>query len=202
MDKVTKFFDIVYRFFMTVCKIFFALMVLLTSYVVFNRFFIKAPLAWGEPIVLMCMVYMCMISAALAIRKDTHIRMTILDMILPEKALCVFRALAQIGIFIFSFFMIIEGWKFAMLAGRNVITGVGIKSMWLYLSVPFAGVGLCLMEIERAINFFDRRRRGITLPEIEREEEARNKEEQARARAARRAEKEALRAKKKEAEGK
>ncbi len=201
MAKVTKFFDIVYRFFMSVCKIFFAVMVLLTSYVVVNRFFIKAPLAWGEPIVLMCMVYMCMISAALAIRKDTHIRMTILDMILPEKAVCVFRALAQIGIFIFAIFMIIEGWKFSMLAGRNVITGVGIKSMWLYLSVPFAGVGLALMEIERAINFFDRRKRGVTLPEIEREEEERNREEQARLREERRAAKAAARAKK-EAEGK
>lgn len=175
MEKITRFFDIVYRFFMTVCKIFFTLMVVLTTYVVINRFIIKGALPWGEPIILMCMVYMCMVSAALAIRKDTHIRMTVLDMVLPDKIICVLRAAAQICIFVFSFFMIIYGWRFSMVAGRNLITGVGIKSMWLYLSVPFAGVALCLMEIERLIRFFDRRRRGETLPQLEREQDEKNR---------------------------
>lgn len=175
MEKITRFFDIVYRFFMTVCKIFFTLMVVLTTYVVINRFIIKGALPWGEPIILMCMVYMCMVSAALAIRKDTHIRMTVLDMVLPDKVICVLRAAAQICIFAFSFFMIIYGWRFSMVAGRNLITGVGIKSMWLYLSVPFAGIALCLMEIERLIRFFDRRRRGETLPQIEREQDEKNR---------------------------
>lgn len=182
MEKITRFFDIVYRFFMTVCKIFFTLMVVLTTYVVINRFIIKGALPWGEPIILMCMVYMCMVSAALAIRKDTHIRMTVLDMLLPDKVICVLRAAAQICIFAFSFFMIIYGWRFSMVAGRNLITGVGIKSMWLYLSVPLAGVALCLMEIERLIRFFDRRRRGETLPQIEREQDEKNRAEAERLR--------------------
>lgn len=177
MDRVTRIFDIVYWFFMTICKIFFALMVVLTSYVVFNRFVLKGSLPWGEPIILMCMV-----SAALAIRKDTHIRMTVIDMFLPDNVLCVLRALAQICIFAFSGFMIVYGWRFSMVAGRNVITGVGIKSMWLYLSVPFAGIALCLMEVERLINFFDRRRRGVTLLQIEREQDALKQAEEDRLR--------------------
>lgn len=182
MEKITRFFDVVYKFFMTVCKIFFTLMVVLTTYVVINRFIIKEALPWGEPIILMCMVYMCMVSAALAIRKDTHIRMTVLDMLLPDKVICVLRAAAQICIFAFSFFMIIYGWRFSMVAGRNLITGVGIKSMWLYLSVPLAGVALCLMEIERLIRFFDRRRRGETLPQLEREQDEKNRAEAERLR--------------------
>lgn len=183
MAKVTKFFDFVYKFFMTICKIFFTLMVVLTSYVVFNRFVLKGSLPWGEPVILMCMVYMCMISASLAIRADTHIRMTIIDMIAPEKFVCVLRALAQVCIFAFSIFMIIFGWQFSMVAGRNVITGVGIKSMWLYLSVPLAGVALCLMEIERVINFFDRKKRGVTLPQIEKEKDQLARAEKERVRA-------------------
>lgn len=194
MGKVTKFFDIVYKFFMTVCKIFFLLMVILTSYVVLNRFVIKGSLPWGEPIILMCMTYMCMISASLAIRADTHIRMTVLDMIMPDKVICVLRAAAQLCIFAFSLFMIVYGWRFAMLAGRNVITGVGIKSMWLYLAVPFAGIALCLMEVERLINFFDRRKRGVTLPELERAREAEEKKQREIELAKKRAAKEASRA--------
>ncbi|MBB6215322.1 TRAP-type C4-dicarboxylate transport system permease small subunit [Anaerosolibacter carboniphilus] len=163
MKWVAKFFDGVYCFFMTSCKLAFIGMVVITTYVVFNRFFIKSSLVWGEPIVLMCMVYMSLVSAALAIRNDTHIRMSVIDFIVPEKVVSVMRGAAQVGIFGFGVFMIVYGWKFSMLAGRNTITGVGIKSMWLYLTCPAAGIAVCLMEMERLINYFDRRRRGIIL---------------------------------------
>ncbi len=163
MKWINKFFDGVYFFFMTTCILAFIAMVIVTSFVVFNRFIIKNSLVWGEPIALMCMVYMSLVSAALAIRKDTHIRMTVIDFIASEKIIGVMNAFAHIFIFIFGLFMIIYGWNFSMIAGRNIITGVGIKSMWLYLTAPFAGVAICLMEIERAINFVDRRRKGLTL---------------------------------------
>ena len=83
MEKVTKFFDWVYWFFMTTCKLCFIGMVSITAFVVFNRYIIKGSLVWGEPVVLMFMVYMSLISAALAIRKDTHIRMAVIDMLVP-----------------------------------------------------------------------------------------------------------------------
>jgi TRAP-type transport system small permease protein len=166
MKLVTKFFDGVYWFFMFTCKLAFIAMVGITSYVVVNRFFIKHSLVWGEPVVLMCMVYMSLISAALAIRKDTHIRMTVIDFVAPEKVIAVMRGAAQVAIFGFGLFMIVYGWKVSMLAGRNIMTGVGIKSLWLYFACPVSGVAMCLMEIERLINFFDRVRRGVSLQGI------------------------------------
>lgn len=173
MEKKTKFFDWVYWLFMTSCKIAFIAMVAITTLVVINRFFIKGSLVWGEPVVLMCMVYMSLVSAALAIRGDTHIRMTVIDFIAPKELVAVFKGAAQVSIFGFGVFMIVYGWEFAQLAGRNIMTGVGIKSMWLYLATPAAGVAMCLMEIERLINFFDRRRRGITLEDLSMADEAR-----------------------------
>lgn len=160
MEKVTKFFDGVYWFFMTVCKLFFIGMVAVTVYVVFGRYVLNSSPSWGEELSLMCMVYMSMISAALAIRKDTHIRMTIVDLLLPEKAVNFFKAAANVSIFCFSVFMMIYGWKFSMLMGKSQMTGLRIKSMWLYLAIPIAGVALCLMEIERVINFVYRHKGG------------------------------------------
>jgi len=157
ISAVTKFFDAVYFLFMSFCKLCFIGMVLITAYVVFGRFVLNNSPVWGEPIVLMCMVYMSLISASLAIRRDTHIRMTIIDFLVPAKVIDILKAAAQVMIFGFSIFMIVNGWQFAMLAGKNVITGVGIKSMWLYLSVPMAGVALALMELERLIAFVARR---------------------------------------------
>jgi TRAP-type C4-dicarboxylate transport system permease small subunit len=163
VERVTKFFDLVYAVFMTTCKICFIAMVVLTSYVVFNRYIVKSPLSWGEPIVLMFMVYMALVSAALAVRKDSHIRMQIIDFFLPRKGVAFFRGLAQVCIFFFGIFMILNGWGFSIQAGRNLMTGVGIKSLWLYVAVPIAGVAICLMEIERLIKCVDRIRRGVML---------------------------------------
>ncbi len=184
MAKITRFFDYIYAFFMTTCKIAFIAMVAICAIVVANRYVIKSQMTWGEPIVLMCMVYMSLVSAALAIRKDTHIRMQIVDFICPQKAISVFRAFAQVLIFGFGIFMIIYGWQFTVLAGRNVMTGVGIRSMWLYVACPVAGVAMCLMEIERFINFIDRIKRGVMLDEDTLAANARALVEEAQAQAA------------------
>ncbi|MDR2444803.1 MAG: TRAP transporter small permease [Spirochaetaceae bacterium] len=163
MKRITQFFDVVYWIFMTTCKICFIAMVALTAYVVFNRYIVKSPLSWGEPVVLMFMVYMALVSAALAIRKDRHIRMQIIDFFMPRKVVAFFRGVAQVCIFFFGIFMIWNGCKFAVQAGRNLMTGVGIKSLWLYVAVPISGVAICLMEIERFINCIDRIKRGVML---------------------------------------
>lgn len=164
MNQVTRFFDAVYWLFMTSCKIAFIGMVGITAGVVFNRYILKYSMTWGEPVVLMCMVYMSLVSAALAIRGDTHIRMQVIDFIVPRTAVSIMRGTAQAGIFIFGLFMIYYGWIFMTRVGsRNIMTGVGIRSTWLYLANPVAGVAICLMEIERFLNFIDRRRRGEEL---------------------------------------
>lgn len=180
MNTVTKIFDAIYWFFMTVCKLFFIAMVGITAFVVFNRYVIKNSLVWGEPVVLMCMVYMSLGSAALAIRKDTHIRMLVIDYFAPKKVICFVRGAAHVSIFAFGIFMIIYGWKFSMLAKRNVMTGVGITSMWLYLSCPFAGFAVVLMELERFINFVYRVAHGQTLENITLSEQSKQIAEEAK----------------------
>ena len=160
MEKVTKFFDIVYMLFMTLCKLFFAGLVIVTAYVVCGRYVLKSSPSWGEELALMCMVYMSMISAALAIRKDTHIRMTIVDLFLPEKVVNFLKGFANVGIFFFSICMMYYGWQFSVLMGKSMMTGLRIQSRWLYLAIPVAGVALCLMEIERLIKFVYRMKGG------------------------------------------
>ena len=153
----------IYWILLTICKIGFIGMVVITSWVIINRYFIKSPMSWGEPVVLMFMVYMSLISAALAIRKDVHIRMQIIDFLVPEKAMPFIRAFGQILIFGFGLFLFIYGCKFTRIANRNVITGMTIKSSWLFMAGPIAGAAIVLMEIERFINFWVRVARGERL---------------------------------------
>ena len=153
-----KFYDGVYWVFMTFCKLVFIASICITSYVVFMRFFLSKTPRWGEQAILLCMVYMALISASLAIRTDKHLRVVLIQYAFPQKirtrAMEVLHALSQVMIFLFSLFMIVYGVQFTKLMGKSVLSGIPIAKSWLYAAVPVAGVCMLLMQSERFILFF------------------------------------------------
>ncbi|MTI58076.1 TRAP transporter small permease [Geosporobacter ferrireducens] len=122
------------------CKLLLLIQVIVVSYVVYGRFILNKTPAWGEPTVLLLMVWYSLLSTAIAIRDDAHIRMNIIDMILPEKGLKFLEKFNYLIIFVFSIFMIIQGYKVSVLASMSVLPGLYIRTSWLFGAVPVAGV--------------------------------------------------------------
>lgn len=153
-----KFYDAVYQIFLSFCKIVFIISIAITSYVVVMRFVFSKTPRWGEQSILLCMIYMALISASLAVRTDKHLRVELIQYLFPErirvKAMSVLHGLSQVMIFLFSLFMIIYGWKFSVLMGKSYLSGIHIKSAFQYAAVPAAGVCMLLMQSERFILFF------------------------------------------------
>lgn len=85
IDKIKPVYDWVYRLVMVLCKLLLIVDIGITCMSVVGRYvpFIPDP-AWSEEVVLTCMSYMAVLSAALAIRRGAHIRMTALDGYLPK----------------------------------------------------------------------------------------------------------------------
>lgn len=146
-----KFYDAVYWLFMSFCKLVFIASICITSYVVFCRYILHSTPRWGEQAILLCMVYMALISASLAVRTDTHIRVMLIDYLLPQKVIGILKAMSHVMIFGFSLFMIIFGIQFTALMGKSVMSGLGCKQSFLYASVPIAGVCMLLMQSEKFI---------------------------------------------------
>ena len=144
-----KIFDYIYAFFVTACKLLLIITVVITAYLVFGRFVLHSQPVWGEEVVLMCITYMALISAALAIRDDSHMKMTVIEFLVPAKWISVLKICALIAILVFSLFMVIEGFKFAELMSLSKMTGLGIKTSWLYLAVPVSGIAMIIMVIEK-----------------------------------------------------
>ena len=149
-----KFYEVIYWLFMTFCKIVFIASIVITSYVVFMRFVMSKTPRWGEQAILMCMVYMALISASLAIRTDKHLRVVLIQYLFPQKvrakAMKVLHSLSQVTIFLF---MIVYGIQFTQLMSKSVLSGIPIAKSWLYAAVPVAGVCMLLMQSERLILF-------------------------------------------------
>lgn len=153
-------FDSLYSFVMLLCKLLLIADVLITSFAVLGRYagkyipFLKDP-AWSEEMVLTCMIYMAFLSAALAIRKGTHIRMTSLDIYLPRKVIIVLDLAAYVLVLIFSIVLIWEGFQFAMAIGsRATYTSLPwLSRFWLYAPVPISGVAMVMFQLEVIVNY-------------------------------------------------
>ena len=152
LDKIRPVYDVTYKVVMVICKILLIIDILVTSFAVAGRYipFIPDP-AWTEQVVLTCMVYMAVLSATLAIRKNAHIRMTALDRYLPKKLIMVLDVLADVAVMALGVIMLYYGWAVC----QSPLAKFGkYKSMpwlsrfWMYFPIPLAGGSMIIFELE------------------------------------------------------
>lgn len=155
LDKIKPAYDITYKVVLFICKILLIVDILITSMAVAGRYipFIPDP-SWSEEVVLTCMSYMAVLSAALAIRRGAHIRMTAFDVYLPKTVLKVLDIAADIAVLALGIIMTVIGWKYATtLGGRGTYVSMPwLSRFWMYFPVPLAGVAMIIFEIESLYN--------------------------------------------------
>ena len=108
IDKIKPAYDLVYKVVLLICKLLLVADIVITSMSVVGRYvsFIPDP-AWSEEVVLTCMSYMAVLSAALAIRRGAHIRMTAFDNYLPKKVVTFLDILADVAVLVLEGFGVI-----------------------------------------------------------------------------------------------
>ena len=169
-DRVRPVYDAVYKAVLVICKLLLIADILITSYAVAGRliggiqldngkflrdvvFFLDDP-AWSEEIVLTLMSYMAVLSAALSIRTNAHIRMTALDRYLPKKLVMSLDVLSDVAVMILGFIMLIVGTKYATTLGSRgyYVSLPNLSKFWQYLPIPLAGFAMIVFEIEALVN--------------------------------------------------
>ncbi len=155
LDRIKPIYDAVYKFTAVVCKLLLIADILIVAFQVAGRYvpFIPDP-SWTEQVVLTLMSYMAVLSAALAIRRGAHIRMTAFDRYLPKKLIMVLDLLADIAVLILAFIMIFQGWQYAQQIGArgNYESMPWLSRFWMYFPVPLAGIAMVVFELEAIYN--------------------------------------------------
>ena len=168
-DRVRPVYDAVYKVVMVVCKLLLIADILITSYAVAGRliggiqlgdgrflrdvvFFLDDP-AWSEEIVLTLMSYMAVLSAALSIRTNSHIRMTALDRYLPKKVVMTLDVVSDIAVLTLGIIMLVIGTQYATTLGSRgfYVSLPKLSKFWQYLPIPVAGFAMIVFEIEALI---------------------------------------------------
>ncbi len=169
LDKIKPVYDAVYKVTLVICKLLLVADILVVAFQVAGRYipFIPDP-SWTEQVVLTLMSYMAVLSAALAIRRGAHIRMTAFDRYLPKKLIKVLDLLADIAILILAVIMITEGWKYAQQIGSKGAyeSMPWLSRFWMYFPVALAGVAMLLFEVESIYTHI----RSFFVPDVQEEE--------------------------------
>ncbi len=155
VDKIKPVYDVTYKVMLFICKVFLVADILITSMSVLGRYvpFIPDP-SWSEEVVLTLMSYMAVLSAALAIRRGAHIRMTALDRYLPKTLVKILDLLNDVFVLGLALVMIIVGWKYATTIGSKgtYVSLPKVSRFWMYFPIPVAGVAMLVFELEAVYN--------------------------------------------------
>ena len=120
-------------------------------------------LAQGQPLSTICQQMvkgissfslMAVLSAALAIRRGAHIRMTAFDTYLPKNVVRFLDILSDLAVLILAIVMIVVGWSYATKIGAKgtYVSMPGLSKFWQYFPIPLAGVAMLIFELEALYN--------------------------------------------------
>jgi TRAP-type C4-dicarboxylate transport system permease small subunit len=151
IDKIKPAYDGMYNVVLFLCKILLIVDILITTIAVTGRYipFIPDP-SWSEEVVLTCMAYMAVLSAALAIRKGSHIRMTAFDRYLPKGLLITLDIISDVFVLGLALVMIVVGWNYAITLGSKgtYVSIPFLSRFWMYFPIPVAGIAMLAFELE------------------------------------------------------
>ena len=156
LDKLKPVYDALSHILLVICKLFLIADILITTVSVAGRYisFIPDP-AWSEEVVLSCMTYMAVLSAALAIRKKSHIRMQAFDRYLPAGLLKALDLIADVCVLILGVVMLIVGFHQANAlhhANAHFSSMPNVSKFWKYFPIPLAGFFMIVFELEAIVN--------------------------------------------------
>lgn len=164
LDKIRPAYDMTYKIVMLLCKLLLIADIVIVSYAVLGRWcqewshtyeflsflsVFKDP-AWTEQVVLTCMSYMAVLSAALAIRTGAHIRMTAFDAMLPKAVVKALDVVADVAVMVLAVIMLVVGWEYATTLGsKGFYESIPwLSRFWMYFPVPLAGIAMIVFELE------------------------------------------------------
>ena len=161
LEKIKPVYDWAYKIMLFICKLLLIADIIITSITVAGRYFpfFTAP-HWGEEMVLTLMVYMAVLSATLAIRKRSHIRMTAFDQYLPKKVITCLDLLADLAVLILGILLVKYGYEVIKPTG-NIAKFAKYSSLpklsqiWMNLPVPIAGLGMIIFELEQVFQHLE-----------------------------------------------
>ena len=116
------------------------------------RYVLRAPLNWAEEASIFLMIWMSFVGAGVAMRRGSHIAMTLIVEHLPIRLSRSLAWVSQLTVLAFLFLVVWQGWLLAGSAEGVRSPALGIPMKWAYLTIP---LGACFMVTQLLATMLD-----------------------------------------------
>lgn len=152
MEALNRFWKILDKTVFTivkyVCVLLLGVLAAVVFYIFFGRYVLGHSPMWGEPLSLLCLVWMSILGSTLVVRENEHLRVTMFDEKMGKGAINATEILSTVCILVFAVFLIIYGWQVTKNGLSNNMAGINVPYACMYVSMPISGVLYILGLIE------------------------------------------------------
>lgn len=143
-SKLTK---VIYDIMNAICVLCLATELVSVLVMVVGRYVFNKVPSWCDQLALLALVWMVILSIALAIYHESHMRVELIDQLASKKVVTVLKYIANVAGLIFSILMVQHGFVLVNLVKVAKISGLKISQSFLYLPLIICGIASIYMSI-------------------------------------------------------
>ena len=143
-SKLTK---VIYDIMNAICVLCLATELVSVLVMVVGRYVFNKVPSWCDQLSLLALVWMVVLSIALAIYHESHMRVELVDAFASKKVITALKYLANVAGLIFSILMVWHGFVLVDLVKVAKIAGLKISQSYLYLPLIICGIVSVHMSI-------------------------------------------------------
>ena len=118
---------------------------------VFNRFVLKAPLAWSEDLAMLLFQWVAFLGAAVGVKRMRHFGIELVVRKLSEKARRRVEILVPFVVGIVAVIMITEGYDLIGFNYNRIYSSMDLSYTWAYLPSPISGLLMIIYLVQQEV---------------------------------------------------
>ena len=134
-----------------ICMVLVVALVVVVFLQVFNRFVLKAPLAWSEDLAMLLFQWVAFLGAAVGVKRMRHFGIELVVKKLPAKARHWVEILIPWIMGLVALTMITEGYKVVLFNKNRIYASMDLSYIWAYSAIPVSGVLILIFLVQQEI---------------------------------------------------
>ncbi len=127
---------------------------------VFNRFVLKAPLAWSEDLAMLLFQWVAFLGAAVGVKRVRHFGIELVVKRMSAKTRHWIEILIPWIMGCVALTMVTEGYKLLLFNKNRIYSSMDLSYIWTYSAIPVSGVLIIIFLIQQEVGRLRDRKEG------------------------------------------
>jgi TRAP-type C4-dicarboxylate transport system permease small subunit len=119
---------------------------------VFNRFILKAPLAWSEDLAMLLFQWVAFLGAAVGVRRTRHFGIELVVKKMAAKTRhWIEIVVVPLVVGSVAVVMVVQGYRVILFNYNRVYSSMDLSYVWAYLPIPISGILIIIFLIQQEV---------------------------------------------------